>query len=147
MTIDLVKQRLANADTSKPIVIAGTSQSMLDALAAIDAVGYKGKIVALSSNAVEPWPFDPVKEANANNDYPLKYLTKDTVAQLVRDNPESMAKAAAGFRALLVRSYILRKHLRPVPAMFCPPCGTNNSRKAGARAAMGVQACSTAPCR
>jgi uncharacterized NAD(P)/FAD-binding protein YdhS len=103
MTIDQVKEKLSGiTDQSRPIIIAGTSQSMLDGLAALDAVGYKGKIIAMSGTAAEPWPYDPVKEATPRTDYPLKYLTDDAIKNIAESSASSQA-AVAAFRDLVVK--------------------------------------------
>ena len=54
-----VQNILKDAGESDSVAIVGTGQSMLDALAVLDHIGYKGKIYALSRDGVLPWPYDP----------------------------------------------------------------------------------------
>ena len=104
MTIAMVKERLTNlTDVSRPIIIAGTSQSMLDALAAIDAVGYQGKIIAVSPHAVEPWPNDPEKEAFPRTDYPLQHVGAASMMAIAAQHHGNIASAEEALRQSMVK--------------------------------------------
>ncbi len=116
MTIAMVRERLSSlTDTGRPIVIVGTSQSMLDALAAIDAVGYQGKIIAISSHAVEPWPYDPEKEAFPQTDYPLRDVTAASLMRIADEHGGNAAAAAAALRTLIVKEMHSAEALRAGP--------------------------------
>lgn len=52
-----VRERL-NGKTGT-VVIVGTSQSMLDALAVLDHIGWQGTVRAVSRDLILPWPFYP----------------------------------------------------------------------------------------
>lgn len=86
-----------------PVVIVGTSQSMLDALAALDAIDYRGKIIACSPGNIEPWPLDPVKDANPQKDYKLQYLTPANIQKILDECKGAVDHAAYEIRTLLMR--------------------------------------------
>lgn len=56
--VDDVRRFIAK-NNPQHIGIIGTGQSMVDALAVLDSVGYSGRITAFSHDGIEPWPYDP----------------------------------------------------------------------------------------
>ena len=78
---DVVKiGNILKKDTSKDsVAIVGTGQSMVDALAVLDHIGYKGKIYAFSRSLVEPWAFDPELYKKALPPYVPFYLDPERI--------------------------------------------------------------------
>jgi len=106
LTIERAREKLAGiTDLSRPVIIVGTGQSMLDGLAALDAIGYKGKIIAISATAAETWPYDPVKEATPRTDYPMKYLTPEAIKNIARHNTNPQEAVAALHELILKELY------------------------------------------
>jgi uncharacterized NAD(P)/FAD-binding protein YdhS len=106
MTIARAKEKLAGiTDLSRPVIIVGTGQSMLDGLASLDAVGYKGKIIAISGTAAETWPYDPVKEATPRTDYLMKYLTPEAIKNIARAGTSPQVAVAALHELILKELY------------------------------------------
>jgi uncharacterized NAD(P)/FAD-binding protein YdhS len=104
LSMKTVAEKVGSAsEKDAPIVIIGTSQSMLDALAALDAIEYKGQIIAFSASNVEPWPFDPVKDANPQKDYKLKYLTPFNIQMIAATCQDDLEGAVSKLRALMTQ--------------------------------------------
>ncbi len=83
------------------VFILGTSQSMLDALAGLEALGFKGHIIAASGSAVEPWPYDPVKHRTRNVGFPFRHITQEKIQGLIEKFPGNAMKIADGLRELI----------------------------------------------
>lgn len=66
-------------EAKEPAFILGSSQSMLDALAVLDSIGFKRKIYAVSRNLCKPWRYDPEHEKNVGEPYRYKLLTPETL--------------------------------------------------------------------
>lgn len=79
-SVDEVSQALKDTQPDDNIVIIGTGQSMLDALATIDQAAFPGKIYAVSRHGVEPWPYYPEHyAANGNAPYQPAFVTPDAL--------------------------------------------------------------------
>lgn len=87
----------------KPVFIIGTSQSMLDAMAGLEAIGFKGPIIAASTNAVEPWPYVPSLHRAERTDYTFHHLTPAAITELMEAYGENVPMIVDGIRALLVQ--------------------------------------------
>lgn len=61
------------------IGIIGTGQSMMDALAALHALGTKEKITLFSRDTILPWEFDPKKFGENAPRYQLQFLTAENI--------------------------------------------------------------------
>lgn len=61
------------------VAIAGTGQSMIDALAALDHIGFRGTIHAFSPDLVLPWPYDPELYGRDVSPWKPVFLTPDIV--------------------------------------------------------------------
>ncbi|WP_435642109.1 FAD/NAD(P)-binding protein [Micavibrio aeruginosavorus] len=59
---------------SSPILIIGTSQSMLDGLALLDHIQHQGPVYAISRNLVKPWRFDPIAERSEFGEFCFENL-------------------------------------------------------------------------
>lgn len=66
---------------SAPTLIIGTSQSMLDGLALLDHIEYKGPIYAISRNLVKPWRFDPIAEKSKFGEFVFENLNERLLAK------------------------------------------------------------------
>ncbi len=62
------------------IGIIGTGQSMMDCLAALEAIGTKEKIYLFSRDNILPWEFDPKKFGDDTPRYELQYLTPENIS-------------------------------------------------------------------
>lgn len=79
-SVDEVRLALQGTQADDSIVIIGTGQSMLDALATIDQAAFPGKIYAVSRHGVEPWPYYPEHyAANGNAPYRPAFVTPDAL--------------------------------------------------------------------
>ncbi len=96
-----IRTMLGDLGADGTVFIVGTSQSMLDALAALDALEFKGKIIASSGTAVEPWCYDPAKHQEKRKDYPLKYATNEAIARLLEEHWDDVERIADGLRCLI----------------------------------------------
>lgn len=73
-SVEAVRGALKHASVNDCIAIIGTGQSMMDVIAVLDHIGYKGKIYALSKSLVLPWAFDPAFYKNSLPSYVTHYL-------------------------------------------------------------------------
>jgi hypothetical protein len=69
------------SDPYKQVMIVGTGQSMLDALATLDALKYEGMIYAVSRHLVEPWAFHTEKHEGDVHPYIAKFLSPEVVQE------------------------------------------------------------------
>lgn len=72
--------------TGLPILLAGTGQAALDALGALAALDYKGKIIAVSGEVIEPWPQDHKLLRVQPQSFPFPEQLLDTLYQCVSSN-------------------------------------------------------------
>lgn len=77
---DITRAHEKLEDANDPVLIIGTSQSMLDGLALLDHIGVKGPIYALSRHMVTPWLFDAEAESRVDKDYQYRYLTEELLS-------------------------------------------------------------------
>ncbi len=66
-------------DAQDQLLIAGTGQSMVDALALLDAKGFDGTIWACSGKGILPWACDPSLYRVEKPPYALHYLSPGTI--------------------------------------------------------------------
>lgn len=78
-------KRLVQEKEPNHIAIIGTGQSMVDALAVLDSIGYRGQITALSRDGVEPWPYDP-RDYVTPKTYTPVYLTPAAIQDWSSEN-------------------------------------------------------------
>lgn len=64
-----------------PVLIVGTSQSMLDSLALLDFIKFPNPIYAVSRSLVRPWFFDAKAHRKNKGSYQYQFLTKKAVNQ------------------------------------------------------------------
>ena len=76
---DIDKARKLLTDDTQGVLIIGTGQSAIDALAVLDHIGYQGSIHAVSRNLVTPWKFEPALYRQDLPSYEFKILTPETI--------------------------------------------------------------------
>lgn len=69
------------AALSGDVAIIGTGQSMLDALAVLDAAQYQGTVHAISPHLAEPWAYHPELHAEGRRPYAARILTPEAAEQ------------------------------------------------------------------
>lgn len=98
-------------EQEKSIGIIGTGQSMMDALATLDATGYDGQIYAISQRRVEPWPYDPNDYAGQVKPYELQHFTLDYLKKHVgasfEDLQDTLRQEVEAARHHTERSYAM----------------------------------------
>lgn len=87
-------------DPDKSILIIGTGASYVDVLKDLDAIGFKGKITAISSDPIDYWPFDPRKTGNVSDSAEFvakaQHLPLKDIQKLLVETLHSDAVIAAG---------------------------------------------------
>ncbi len=103
------------------VTIVGTGASYLDVLRNLDALNYQGQIVAISSDPLDYWPFDPRKSGQAYDIGPFLKAADglplaDLKALLVKEthNPATLQAGPQNmFAALKGEMQQLRTYLSP----------------------------------
>lgn len=74
-------EKVRNVVLSSPgaVGIIGTSQTMMDTLAVLDHIHYKGDIYAFSRNLILPWPFDPKQGRQKKDPYQPRMVTPQNI--------------------------------------------------------------------
>lgn len=86
LTMKEVESALQNYDEKAPVLIVGTGQAMLDALSALEGLGYDGTIRLMSGSLVLPWPQD--YRARPEHDYAFSCCSPEHVADaMASDDP------------------------------------------------------------
>lgn len=122
-------------DSHQPVLLVGTSQSMLDGLALLDHAKIEGPIYAVSRNLVKPWVFDAVAERSVRGQFMFGHLTPTTLAApsaLSFDVLRSlfMADLEAGLAAGFPRGHILsRFHAADLEGCIRNPATRDNFTK------------------
>lgn len=93
-SVTALREKLDGRDGT--VVIVGTSQSMLDALAALDHIGWAGRVRAVSRDLVLPWPFHP-SHYGADSGYapyaPAVLTAGNIAAAATENDPATAARA------------------------------------------------------
>ncbi len=71
--LDEIKTRLETTGLDQPVAIIGTSQTFVDSLAMLEALGHKGKIHAFSGRGIMPWAFRPEEHPIENDSKPYQF--------------------------------------------------------------------------
>lgn len=87
---DKEKAKRALQGNADPVMILGTSQSMLDSLALLDHIKFPNPIYAVSRRLVKPWLFDAKAHRENKGSYQYQFLTKQAVTQEVELNFEDL---------------------------------------------------------
>lgn len=96
--------------TGLPILLAGTGQAALDALGALAALDYDGKIIAVSGEVVEPWPQDHKLMRVQPPSFPYSEQLLDTLYQCVNSNvpaDEAYARFSSAFQDMMHQEAVL----------------------------------------
>lgn len=77
---DKEKAKSVIKETVDPVMIVGTSQSMLDSLALLDHIKFPNPIYAVSRRLVKPWLFDAKAHRENKGSYQYQFLTPQAIS-------------------------------------------------------------------